>query len=392
MRASLALLALASAPVLARENATSAFQVFRLKDCEECILDEDSVWCSEGSGFIRNATLKVTLGVNPDNGELEVPEYCWEGTSPAPLRQSLVQPVVSRVRARRGAPCLAARARASTGTICARGYIFSALAPRLTVPCLPCHPRAGTFGKLLKAQGNFTGQFNSPEWVVADLECDGMKLYYNQCIGASRASICEAQPPHHKAVISDYALVCSFSWPPHSAGDAGDHPDGDRRDPVLRCDDRCVDLLRTVSVRDGVELGLLPEVLPRVVAVLQAAPEDGDDDQRGRVVEAHGASARPGGRGRSRDRADGCGCGHGRGGHGESGFDSREDGWEGEEVGDGARRACVGDEPDAQVSSGRAAVSCPPSFGRGACERMEGAWWRCVARMEDVSEARKEEQ
>tara|TARA_Y100000780_G_C13560243_1_gene368817 strand:+ start:37 stop:600 length:564 start_codon:yes stop_codon:yes gene_type:complete len=49
---------------------------------------------------------------------------------------------------------------------------------------LPLSPLdAGTFGAILKTQGNMSGGIlGSPSWVDVNLECNGMNLYYRQCI------------------------------------------------------------------------------------------------------------------------------------------------------------------------------------------------------------------
>lgn len=41
----------------ARINASSAFQVFDISECEECTVDPDSIFCTDGTGFIFNASL-----------------------------------------------------------------------------------------------------------------------------------------------------------------------------------------------------------------------------------------------------------------------------------------------------------------------------------------------
>jgi len=62
----------------ARENATSAFEVFAITDCELCTLDEDSVYCSEGTGFIENSTMMTYVNY-AQNGDPAPGEFCWEG-------------------------------------------------------------------------------------------------------------------------------------------------------------------------------------------------------------------------------------------------------------------------------------------------------------------------
>jgi len=58
--AGIVVLGLLAQQAAARINATSAFQVLAITECEECTTDPDSISCTAGSGYITNATMPKT--------------------------------------------------------------------------------------------------------------------------------------------------------------------------------------------------------------------------------------------------------------------------------------------------------------------------------------------
>lgn len=72
--AAAAIVVLLATEANARINATSAFQVFGITECEVCTTDPDSIFCTDGKGYIYNASLpkqyvKKDAKGNPIPGE-----------------------------------------------------------------------------------------------------------------------------------------------------------------------------------------------------------------------------------------------------------------------------------------------------------------------------------
>jgi hypothetical protein len=99
MAAKLALLAAAAAAAMrvteARVNATSAIETFKIVDCEACVADDDSIFCTNAksdSNFVKNATYTINIRMKKAMyGAADGSKYCWTGEAP-----------VRRRRARRG--------------------------------------------------------------------------------------------------------------------------------------------------------------------------------------------------------------------------------------------------------------------------------------------------
>lgn len=88
----MARLALAAALLLAlagrgeaRVNATNAMAVFLITDCNECVADKNSIFCTEAesdSNFVANQTRRVTITDKKAmfrDAPADGAKYCWEG-------------------------------------------------------------------------------------------------------------------------------------------------------------------------------------------------------------------------------------------------------------------------------------------------------------------------
>lgn len=76
------LAALLIALVQSRENATGAIETFLITECDDCIWDGDSIFCTEGKDnhFVKNITHTRTIADKKAMfGPADGARYCWEG-------------------------------------------------------------------------------------------------------------------------------------------------------------------------------------------------------------------------------------------------------------------------------------------------------------------------
>lgn len=121
------LITLLIAFVQCRENATGAIETFLITECDDCVWDGDSIFCTEGKDehYVQNLTDKITISKKKEwFGPADGARYCWEGT----------------------------------------------------------------FGKMLNHEGHFDTILGSVD-VNVSLACSSNKLFYRQCILSNQLSI-----------------------------------------------------------------------------------------------------------------------------------------------------------------------------------------------------------
>lgn len=108
--------------VQARVNATGAIEVFMITDCNACVSDKNSIFCSEAAAddnFASNGSITITIKKKKQilNSPADGAKYCW----------------------------------------------------------------MGTFGKLLNNEGSYVDMLGSDN-VTAKLGCNDQSLFYRQCV------------------------------------------------------------------------------------------------------------------------------------------------------------------------------------------------------------------